>query len=1191
MESATEKILVALYMVFSCCINCSHSFNVGTSGAKVFTGPMTEEFGYVVKQFINHQGKWLLVGAPWSGYPQNRKGDVYKCQIPGSTTTCAKLDMQRYVRIPDVKNIDINMTLGLTLTRPARQDGFMTCGPLWAQQCGSQYFTPGICDEVTPLFSPLSSFSPAIQTCGGPMDVAIVLDGSNSIWPWNPVVNFLKKLLENLDIGPDNTQVSVVQYAVDPSFEFKLNSYKTKESIIAAASKIPQKQGTETNTFHAIEFARKNVFLPENGGRPRASKVMVVVTDGESHDKSMRIDVIGKCEEAKITRFGIAVLGYYLRNELDTKNLITEIKSIASAPAEKYFFNVSAEDALLEIAGTLGDRIFNIEGTGKGGENFQMEMSQVGFSAHYSTKKDVMMLGAVGAYDWSGTVVHKTTLKTDTFPKKAFEKILEDRNHSSLLGYSVTTLSDGNTEYYVAGAPRSNHTGQVIVYTINAQGQPTVIDSERGEQIGSYFGSVLCPLDVDKDSVADVLLVGAPMFMSEFKKEKGKVHIFSVTKGVLSDQGFLDGPFSSENARFGMAIAEAPDLNLDGFNDVVVGAPLEDKNRGIVYVFNGDRKTIRRQYSQKILGSELDPKLKYFGRSLDVYRDLNDDTIPDVSVGAYGNVVQLWSRGLATVKATATFSPDKISILSKPCTVNGRKVFCFKAKICFSASFKPKVPVGPVAVTYKLTLDADLQSSRVSSRGLFTNNNERHLQKDIAISAQGVCEEYEVYVQEAPDFVNSIGLRVDVDLQKPDANPVLDAFSPNAWEFFIPFSKECGSDDVCVSDLVLNVKRSSDTSSSTPFLVSNKNRRVSFDISVENKKENAYNSRVIAMFSNNLFYASITPPSDGTEVKCASQETGTMSCQLGYPALNTNQKVTFGINFDFNLKQLQREAQVNFEAVSDSTEESPNNNKADISFPVQYDSEISLTREANINFYVVNEHAPVKTTVTDYNDIGPELNFALKVSTGNFPVSLVYLTVSFPVYTKGGNPLFYLTGVNTQPVSDVTCEVSGLIDPLKIKQKPHTASFSKESLRGQKELDCESATCKSMKCLLKDMGIKSHYLVNITTRIWNGTLASSTFQSIELAATAEIETSQPELLVISHKKLPVAIIISKPEETADVPIGVIVGSVIGGLLLLAITVFLLWKFGFFKRKYHQLMKNEHENEDETENAGLQANTA
>lgn len=39
------------------------------------------------------------------------------------------------------------------------------------------------------------------------MDVAIVLDGSNSIYPWKPVAEFLVKLLESLDIGPQNTQV------------------------------------------------------------------------------------------------------------------------------------------------------------------------------------------------------------------------------------------------------------------------------------------------------------------------------------------------------------------------------------------------------------------------------------------------------------------------------------------------------------------------------------------------------------------------------------------------------------------------------------------------------------------------------------------------------------------------------------------------------------------------------------------------------------------------------------------------------------------------------------------------------------------------------------------------------------------------------------------------------------------------
>uniref|UniRef100_UPI003AAFEBDC integrin alpha-2 isoform X2 n=1 Tax=Centroberyx gerrardi TaxID=166262 RepID=UPI003AAFEBDC len=1150
----------------------SQSFNVGTADAKIFSGPAGEEFGYTIQQVTNHQGKWLLVGAPWSGFSRNRKGDVYKCPVSGSQSSCDKLNLQDSISIPNVRNINRNMSLGMTLTRMPTINGLMTCGPLWAQQCGSQDYYPGVCAEIDPLFNPQPAFSPAVQTCGGPMDIVIVLDGSNSIYPWAPMNLFLQKLLPALDIGPQSTQVSVIQYAVNSKFEFRLNDYKTKDGVVAAASRITQMYGHSTNTFHAIQYASQWGFDQSNGGRPGAAKVMVVVTDGESHDVAFRETVIEDCEKKGITRFGIAVLGYYIRNNIDTKNLIAEIKSIASLPTEKYFFNVSEEAALSTIAGALGNRIFNIEGTGKGGDNFKMEMSQVGFSAHYSSKQKVMMLGAVGAYAWSGTVVHQTGSRADILPFSAFEGTLQDRNHSSLLGYSVSTLSNGPTEYFVAGAPRSNHSGQVVVYTINARKQLTIVDSERGKQIGSYFGSVLCSLDVNKDEVSDLLLVGAPMFMSELKKEQGRVYLFSVTKGILNEQGFLSGPSPAENARFGMAISAVPDLDRDGFNDVVVGAPLEDQERGVIYIYNGVKKTLRKQFSQRILGSKLDPKVQFFGRSLDSFRDLNDDSIPDISVGAHGKVVQLWSRGLAAVTAKASFTPNKISILSKPCVINGRKLSCFNTNLCFSAAFRPVKPVGPIDVSYSLTLDADLQASRVTSRGLFSQNSERFLSGNVKISSQPVCQDYQVYVQETPDFVNSISLKVDIGMQSPDANPVLDVFSPSAWEFFVPFSKDCGTDEVCVSDLVLSVKTETQVSSSDPILVSYNNRELSFEVVVKNKKENAYNTQVLATYSSNIFYASITSPKDGTAVKCTStKQTRVVACQVGYPALKKDQEVKFWISFDYNLAQLQNQAEVNFEAKSDGKEHSPADNKVDIRIPVRYDPGIIISRQSNINFYVAEEPSVV-TTVKTLDDIGPEFNFSLKVSTGNFPVSLLYLTIALPMTTKADNPLLYVTGVDTQVGSSVSCDSSSLVDPLKIGTKTHKASFSEESLRGIETLDCNSANCKYVKCILKDIEVMSDYFVNVTTRIWTGTFISATYQTIELTSTAEVESSQPDLLIIGLKRLPVVVTVSKPGETADVPVGVIVGSVIGGLLLLALAVGLLWKFGFFKRKYKQLQR-------------------
>lgn len=52
---------------------------------------------------------------------------------------------------------------------------------------------------------------------------------------------------------------------------------------------------------------RQQGFSQQNGGRPGAAKVLVVVTDGESHDNIMRDEVIADCDKQGITRFGIAV--------------------------------------------------------------------------------------------------------------------------------------------------------------------------------------------------------------------------------------------------------------------------------------------------------------------------------------------------------------------------------------------------------------------------------------------------------------------------------------------------------------------------------------------------------------------------------------------------------------------------------------------------------------------------------------------------------------------------------------------------------------------------------------------------------------------------------------------------------------------------------------------------------------------
>ncbi|NWU98133.1 ITA2 protein, partial [Upupa epops] len=1153
--------------------NCCEAYNIRLLESKIFSGPPRDQFGYTVQQFINGQGKWLLVGSPWSGYPTNRTGDIYACPVGTSKATCEKLNLQALINIPNVTEIKEDMNLGLTLMQNSKTGGFLTCGPLWAQQCGSQYYATGVCSEISPSFQILRSFSPAVQKCSSVIDIVVVCDESNSIYPWDAVRAFLKKFVQGLDIGVNKTQVGLIQYANDPRVVFHLNTYQTKDEVVKAMERTYQKGGDLTNTFKAIDNARQHAFSPDSGGRLTATKVMVVVTDGESHDGSNLKTVIGKCNEDNITRFGIAVLGYLIRHELDTKNLIKEIKGIASLPTDKYFFNVSSEAALLEEAGTLGERIFSIEGTDQG-DTFQMEMSQVGFSAHYSQKKDVLMLGAVGAYDWSGTVIQESSDRFTTFQSHVFEKILQDRNHSSYLGYSVAVLSTQSSIYFVAGAPRSNYTGRIVVYDVDSGGNIDIVQSWRGEQIGSYFGSVICSVDVNKDSVTDVLLVGAPMFMNDLKKEKGRVYMFSISKGILDQQELLEGPQGSENARFGSAIAMLADIDLDGYNDVVIGAPLENQNSGAIYIYNGFQKTIRTKYSQKILGSDsaFGQRLQFFGRSVDGHRDLDDDDITDISIGADGNVVLLWSQSIANVSIFASFKPDKISLLNKNTEIT--------VKICFQATFRPTKKNNQVDINYNATLDADLLSSRVTSRGLFKENNERYLQRNLVIHHEENCVHDVFSVQEPSDAVNSLSLRIDIGLANPGSSPVLDIYSPASVAYSIPFIKDCGEDEICICDLVLNVQRKGDDGKQQ-FVVSSKARRLTFNMKMRNKKENAYNTRIQATFSDNLFFASSSLPSDGTEVSCQiGTAQSTVICEISYPVFRTGQQVSFDISFDFNLKNLQNVAVLSFHALSESKEDQELDNEISLSIPLRYDAEIHFTRLASISFYEVYSAHNIPSTINNFEDIGPAFNFSVKVTTGSIPVKMASVKIHIPELTSKNNPLMYVTAVSTDQAKGVNCQAQ--INPLQIGKRPYSASFMKENFRASKELNCKNVKCSTITCKLEDLMMRREYFVNVSTRMWNGTFAALTFQTLQLSAEAKIDTHNPELFIIGENTLTIPVTIMKPDEKAEVPVGVVIGSILAGLLLLLVLVAILWKLGFFKRQYEKMAQDIEDTDEITE---------
>ncbi|NXG46096.1 ITA10 protein, partial [Psilopogon haemacephalus] len=129
------------------------------------------------------------------------------------------------------------------------------CAPLWSQTCGTSVFSTGICTRLDPALRPLETLAPAAQRCATYMDIVIVLDGSNSIYPWHEVQTFLTNILRKFFIGPGQSQVGVLQYGERAVQEWALDQYQTVQEVMEAARNISRQEGRETRTALAIHWA------------------------------------------------------------------------------------------------------------------------------------------------------------------------------------------------------------------------------------------------------------------------------------------------------------------------------------------------------------------------------------------------------------------------------------------------------------------------------------------------------------------------------------------------------------------------------------------------------------------------------------------------------------------------------------------------------------------------------------------------------------------------------------------------------------------------------------------------------------------------------------------------------------------------------------------------------------------------
>ncbi|HUT22859.1 MAG TPA: Calx-beta domain-containing protein [Sumerlaeia bacterium] len=176
----------------------------------------------------------------------------------------------------------------------------------------------------------------------------------------------------------------------------------------------------------------------------------------------------------------------------------------------------------------------------------------------------------------------------------------------------------------IVGAPAESlpgsppEAGAAYIFDGHTGALTLTLTSQNGET-GGNFGFAVSGLGSPQQSLRRVL-VGAYGERAGFLNTAGRVYVFNSRNGFAYEP--LVSPNAQKNGFFGYAVANVPDIDGDGYEDFVVGAPGENR----VYVYNG----VTRRVLRAIQGQDGG----YFGISVSGIRDVSGDLRGDIIVGA-----------------------------------------------------------------------------------------------------------------------------------------------------------------------------------------------------------------------------------------------------------------------------------------------------------------------------------------------------------------------------------------------------------------------------------------------------------------------------------------------------------------------------------------------------------------------------
>ncbi|XP_074404589.1 integrin alpha-6 isoform X5 [Zonotrichia albicollis] len=287
---------------------------------------------------------------------------------------------------------------------------------------------------------------------------------------------------------------------------------------------------------------------------------------------------------------------------------------------------------------------------------------------------------------------------------------------------------------FVSGAPRANHSGAVVLLKKEKNQRALSLEHMfEGEGLASSFGYDVAVVDLNSDGWQDIV-VGAPQYFDRSGDIGGAVYIYMNRQGNWAGVKPLRLNGTTDSM-FGLAVENVGDINQDGYPDIAVGAPYD--GFGKVYIYHGSKNGINTKPAQILDGEKTNTN--FFGYSIAGNMDLDKNSYPDVAVGSLSDSVNVYrSRPVISIRRNITVQPDRIDLKKKNPEDHGE--IRMDVKACFQYTANPRDLNPRIKINYTFEVENERRQLGLPSRVRFSDHSSDQFTASTTLRGQNSWE-------------------------------------------------------------------------------------------------------------------------------------------------------------------------------------------------------------------------------------------------------------------------------------------------------------------------------------------------------------------------------------------------------------------------------------------------------------------